>query len=163
MTAADEDNKVKVKASFTDNAGYAEGPLTSSAYPSGGTIEPERDPELSFVDNGITIGEGIGAATLTVELDEASTGTVTVDYATSDSTAKAGDDYTATSGTLTFTSGQTSKTITIPIVNDTAYEPAERCAEQRLRRNTPHIPRGNCAHYRQRGGANGIAGGRHRR
>ena len=126
MTAADEDNKVKVKASFTDNAGYAEGPLTSSAYPSGGTIEPERDPELSFVDNDITIGEGIGAATLTVELDEASTGTVTVDYATSDSTAKAGDDYTATSGTLTFTSGQTSKTITIPIVNDTAYEPAER-------------------------------------
>ena len=31
LTAADEGNKVKVKASFTDNAGYAEGPLTSNA------------------------------------------------------------------------------------------------------------------------------------
>ena len=38
LTAADEGNTVKVKASFTDNAGYAEGPLTSNAYPSTGTV-----------------------------------------------------------------------------------------------------------------------------
>ena len=47
----------------------------------------------------------------TVTLDEAATETVTVDYATSDGTADAGDDYTSTSGTLTFDAGTTSKTI----------------------------------------------------
>ena len=64
--------------------------------------------------------------TLTVELDPASTGTVTVDYATSDQTAQAGVDYTATSGTLTFAASETSKTITVPILNDTDYDPSQR-------------------------------------
>ena len=131
LASADEGNKVKVKARFTDNAGYAEGPLTSSAYPATGTIAPEPDPELSFANTNITVDEDAGTATLTVELDRASTGTVTVDFATSDigtlsTHATAGEDYTATSGTLTFTSGQTSKTITIPILNDTDDEPSER-------------------------------------
>ena len=122
LTAADEGNKVKVKASFTDNAGYAEGPLTSNAYPATGTIAPEPDPELSFADINITVDEDAGTATLTVELDPASTGTVTVDFATSDQTALAGVDYTATSGTLTFAASETSKTITVPILDGSNYE-----------------------------------------
>ena len=47
---------------------------------------------------------------------------MTVDFATRDHDAKAGKDYTATSGTLTFTAGQTSKTITVPITDDDVYE-----------------------------------------
>ena len=39
LTAADVGNKVKVKASFTDNVGYAEGPLTSNAYPMSGSVQ----------------------------------------------------------------------------------------------------------------------------
>ena len=131
LTAADEGNKVKVKARFTDNAGYAEGPLTSSAFPSSGTIAPEPDPALSFANSNVAVGENAGPATLTVELDRAGTGTITVDFATSDlgiisTHATAGDDYTANSGTLTFTSGQTSKTITVAILNDADYEQTER-------------------------------------
>ena len=53
-----------------------------------------------------------------VTLDRASTLTVTVDYATSDGTATAGQDYTATAGTLTFSPGETTKTITVPVLND---------------------------------------------
>ena len=53
-----------------------------------------------------------------VTLDRASTLTVTVDYATSDGTATAGQDYTATSGILTFSPGETTKTITVPVLND---------------------------------------------
>ncbi len=49
-------------------------------------------------------------------------GSVSVDYATTDGTATAGSDYTATSGTLTFAPGELSKTISIPIINDNLYE-----------------------------------------
>ena len=46
-----------------------------------------------------------------VTLSRAPSGTVTVDFATSDGTATAGSDYTATSGTLTFAAGETAKTV----------------------------------------------------
>ena len=50
---------------------------------------------------------------LSVIMTSGSLTTQTVDYATSDGSATAGSDYTATSGTLTFTTGQTSKTIPV--------------------------------------------------
>ena len=53
-----------------------------------------------------------------VTLDRSSTLTVTVDYATSNGTATAGQDYTATSGTLSFSPGDTAKTVTVPVLND---------------------------------------------
>ena len=119
--AADVGKKVKVKVHFTDADSNPE-TLASNAYPSSGTITAGTLPVLSI--SGITVDEDAGSATLTVELTPASTGTVTVDYATRDQVggATAGDDYTATSGTLTFTAGQTSKTITVPITDDDIYE-----------------------------------------
>lgn len=47
---------------------------------------------------------------------------MTVNYATSNGTATAGSDYTATSGTLTFNPGQTSRTFTVPIIDDSLNE-----------------------------------------
>ena len=122
LAMADLGKTVKVTASFTDNVGYAEGPLTSDAYPSSGTVALL---ELSFTENIVNVDEEDGSATLTVGLAPAGTETVTVDYATRDSGAKAGEDYTATSGTLTFAPGEISKTITIPILNDDIYEDLE--------------------------------------
>ena len=54
----------------------------------------------------------------TVSLSRASSQTVTVDYATSDGTATAGADYTATSGTLTFVPGDVSETVSVPVLDD---------------------------------------------
>ena len=96
--------------------------VTPSTFTFTGTIVPEPLPALSFVPSEVTVDEDAGPATLTVELDPASTGTVTVDYATRDSFAKAGEDYTATSGTLTFAASETSKTFTVPITDDDVYE-----------------------------------------
>jgi Calx-beta domain len=48
--------------------------------------------------------------------------TVTVNYATSNGTATAPADYSATSGSLTFTPGETSKNLNITTVNDAAQE-----------------------------------------
>lgn len=71
-----------------------------------------------------TVAEAAGTATVTVNRTSPN-GTVTVDYATANGTATAGADFTSTTGTLTFADGETAKTITVPILNDTADEPAE--------------------------------------
>lgn len=63
--------------------------------------------------------------TFTVTLSWASTQTVTVNYATANGNAMAPSDYTATSGTLTFSAGQTSKTITVLVNGDTTNEAPE--------------------------------------
>ena len=60
-----------------------------------------------------------------VTLDPAATATGTVDYATADGTATAGADYTATSGTLTFQTGDTEKTISVPIIDDLVEDDGE--------------------------------------
>ena len=83
-------------------------------------------PELSFDNINITVDEDGSQAALSVELSQASADTVTVAYATSDITAEAGDDYTETSGTLTFTAGETVMAIIVPILDDAIYEPTER-------------------------------------
>ena len=64
-----------------------------------------------------TAGTGTGTISFvfTVTLSRASAQKVTVKYATTDGTAKARTDYTATSGTLTFNPGQTSKTISVKV------------------------------------------------
>ena len=66
--------------------------------------------------------EATTPASITVTLSAASGQTVTVNYATANGTATAGSDYTATSGTLTFNPGDTSKPINVPITSDTAVE-----------------------------------------
>ena len=54
----------------------------------------------------------------------ASGSVVTVPYTTNDGSAKAGTDYTSTSGTLTFNPGQTAKNIPIPIIDRSGSAPA---------------------------------------
>ena len=63
------------------------------------------------------VGES-AALDFVVTLTPASSGTVTVAYATSDGTATAASDYTGTSGTLTFAAGETSKTVSVPVLAD---------------------------------------------
>ena len=50
---------------------------------------------------------------------------ITVDWATSDGTATAGSDYVASSGTLTFGSGDRVKTVAVPILDDDHDEDEE--------------------------------------
>ena len=84
-------------------------------------------PEVSVADARVREADG---ATLdfAVTLDTASTATVTVDYATADGTAKAGEDYTATSGTLSFAPGETEKTVSVPVLDDAHDEGEETLA-----------------------------------
>ena len=60
-----------------------------------------------------------------VTLDRARHAAVTVDYATSDVTARAGEDYTSASGTLTFATGERSKTVEVTVLDDAHDEGEE--------------------------------------
>ena len=63
-----------------------------------------------------------------MELHPAASSTVTVDYRTEDRSATAPADYQATSGTLTFARGETAKTVSVPIVDDTVEDSGESFA-----------------------------------
>jgi len=83
-------------------------------------------PALEIAD--ATLAEGSAGTTplsFPVRLSPASRQVVSVSYATSDGTATAPADYTATSGTLTFKAGETTKTITVAVVGDTGFEAEE--------------------------------------
>jgi Calx-beta domain len=83
-------------------------------------------PAASIGDVSVTEGTA-GATTLSfpVTLSTPAKQAVTVGYATADGTAKAPDDYAATSGTLTFRSGEKSKTISVNIQADDEIEQDE--------------------------------------
>lgn len=65
---------------------------------------------------------GSATAIFTVTLSQASSLPVTVQYATVDGTARAGSDYVAASGTLTFAPGQTQQTVAVTILSDAVTE-----------------------------------------
>ena len=88
-------------------------------------VAPPILPTLSIADVVVTEGNAATTTTFTVTLSAAAAGAVTVSYATADGTATAGSDYTATSGTLSFAAGETTKTITVAIAGDTVVEPDE--------------------------------------
>ena len=60
-----------------------------------------------------------------VSLSRAASGAVTVEYATADGTATAGEDYSSASGTLTFAAGETAKTVSVPVLDDVIDEGQE--------------------------------------
>ena len=72
------------------------------------------------------VREGPGAMlAFAVTLDRPTSFTVSVDYATSDGTAQAGSDYTATSGSVTFAPDQTAKTVNVAVLDDSHDEGTE--------------------------------------
>jgi hypothetical protein len=74
--------------------------------------------QISFAATNYIVTEGDGSATLTVLRTNGFSGTVSVGYYTVPGTAQPGVNYTTTSGTLTFNNGESSKTISIPLVDN---------------------------------------------
>ncbi|MGN6186558.1 MAG: Calx-beta domain-containing protein, partial [Thermoanaerobaculia bacterium] len=83
----------------------------------------DAQPSLSI--NDVSQNEGNAGTTnfpFTVSLSNASFQTITVDYATANGSATADSDYTATSGTITFNSGETSKPLPVSVNGDGTIE-----------------------------------------
>jgi hypothetical protein len=90
------------------------------------TPPPPPPPALRISDRTVMEGNtGTASATFTVTLSAPSSQPVTIAYTTGNGTATAGSDYQAASGTLTFAPGETSKTITVPVIGDRLGEPNE--------------------------------------
>ncbi len=110
--------------------------ITLSNPQGGATIGPLRTVPLTILDNDVgislssptfSVNEGNGAATISVLRLNGSNGVVTVNYSTTNSLAtngiaRAGVDYLATSGLLTFNQGETFKTFTVPILDNSIVD-----------------------------------------
>ena len=97
-----------------------------------GTVEDADDPPAFSVADA-SGGEG-GTAAFPVTLAGRTARTATVAYATEDGTARAGSDYAAASGTLTFAPGESRRTVRVDLLDDATAEPAETFA---LRLSSP--------------------------
>ena len=90
------------------------------------TIIDDDTTQIQFANTRIEVGEGAGSATFTITLAPLNAFPLTVSYETSDGTASAGSDYTATSASITIPAMATSATFSVPVLDDRLDEDAER-------------------------------------
>ncbi len=112
-------------------AGYnvPQGPQPYALVASGNitsTSSPTSPGVVQFASSAYAADENSSTATLTISRTLGSDGAASVNYATSDGSATAGSDYTAASGTLNWSDGDSSdQTITITINDDSVDESNE--------------------------------------
>lgn len=107
-------------------------PVGSALVDPSGTVTIINDdarpaPAVSVFNAAVTEGTGAGTTTLhvAVGLSHAADTPVEVSFATGNGTAKAGQDYTATTGTVTIPTGALSAVIEVPLLRDSAVEANE--------------------------------------
>lgn len=102
-------------------------PVNAIIAPNGGTgtgtIQGDDLPGLSI--SNVTIAESESVATFLITLSEAYFSPVSVSYTTENRTAMAGSDFTAAFGELIFAPGETQKSVSVSILNDSDIEDHE--------------------------------------
>jgi hypothetical protein len=136
------------QAIATDNNGnaYVIGSTSSNNFPTSNPIQPNSglgscgigqsscsdlfivklaDVGLQFSSATLNVNEGDGSLTITVIRSGQIDLPVSIDYSTNNDVAIAGQDYIGVSGTLNFAAGETSKSFTIQIIDDSIFESTE--------------------------------------
>ncbi|HEX8121055.1 MAG TPA: Calx-beta domain-containing protein [Solirubrobacteraceae bacterium] len=127
-TDVESDETFSVVLSNPTNAAIGDGEGAGSIQNDDVASPPPPAPRTTMVisDSGLSEGDtGRRDIVFTVALSQAATGPVTVSFATGGGNATAGTDYVATRGTLAFNTGETTKTIAVPIIGDATFEPDE--------------------------------------
>ena len=112
----EENETIVLNLSAADGAGVAD------AQGQGTIVDKNAPPSLSVSD--VLAREGQGAA-FTVTLAGTTLRTVTVRFNTADGVAKAGSDYSARVGTLTFAPGEQTKPVVVTVLDDALPEGSE--------------------------------------
>ncbi|MGD0166788.1 MAG: Calx-beta domain-containing protein, partial [Gaiellaceae bacterium] len=74
-------------------------------------------PAFAFSTSAYSVSEAGSSATITINRSGPTSGSDTVHFATANGTAAAGSDYTAVSQDVSFAAGESSKTVSVPIIN----------------------------------------------
>jgi hypothetical protein len=107
-----------------------------------GSSGSSSNPSVTVNDVTATEGNyGSKSFTFTVRLSKASSKTVTVRWQTKGHTATPGADYYGTHSTLTFSPGQTSKTVSVKVYGDRKHEASETFGLQLLGATNANIGR----------------------
>lgn len=107
------------------NAQFGQPPIVYGEPNVYGAWTYETVQTVGFESTDITLAEAGGQSSIVVTRTGETTGTATVQYATTAGSASPGNDFILTSGTLSFAPGETQKTISIPIIDDSVFEADE--------------------------------------
>lgn len=80
---------------------------------------------ITFSSATVAVAENIGTANITVTRTGDTSSSATASFATANGTAIAGSDFTGLTGNVTFAPGETTKTISVAITDDTVVDPGE--------------------------------------
>ncbi len=123
--------KYDIQMEYYENAGGAVAQLGWQSNRQARQIIPKSQlfsggPGVFEIDvTGVSVSEGAGTATVIVNRVNGSSGAATVDYVTNQNTALRDVDFGYQAGTLNFADGETSKTVVVPILEDTIVEGTE--------------------------------------
>ena len=125
LQAEDAGGKVRVKVTFTDRDGTAEGPLASDPHPSGAATVLAA-PVLRFGAARHRATEGGADATVTVRLDPGMPVPVTVELSATGQAGATAADWAGVPARLSFAAGEREKSFTVTAVDDGDEDPGER-------------------------------------
>ncbi|MES2476699.1 MAG: Calx-beta domain-containing protein [Verrucomicrobiota bacterium] len=128
-TNSTNDAALAVGATFNDSAAG----ITLNPVAKGGSgadewldVQVTFQPRITWEKSAYDVDEASGMASLTVKRANSSTGAVSVHWATANGTATSPADYTASSGDVTWASGDMAdKVIQIPVVADAVVDSSE--------------------------------------
>lgn len=101
-----------------DEAGSA----GSSSSRSSAAAQASSGPSIGFSATQYSVAENGASLNITVTRYGSTSGNASVQYATSNGTGKSGSEYTSANGTLSFSSGETSKTFSVAVADDNSED-----------------------------------------
>jgi hypothetical protein len=120
------DENVEPDENFFVNLSGATNAVVADALGVGTIRNDDVLPSLSVNDVSILEGDsGTRQLVFTITRSSGNSTPTSVQYSTSNGTATAGSDFNLTQGTVTFLSGETTKTVSVPINGDTTAETNE--------------------------------------
>jgi len=126
VTGADDAIDESNETIIIDITGVANGTESGTQQVTATITDDDAAPTVAFASTTSSGLESVNSKNLTVNLSAASSNTITVAYTVTGSATGSGIDYILANGTLTYSAGQTSKTITIaPIIDDVLDEADE--------------------------------------